>query len=491
MSTELGALLGRAAEELSTDGPLDDLRAVGLRRVVRRRRVQRHTVESVAGVAAAGVVGTAAWFGLDRGVPAPPAHTPSPSVSATPTLTPTPTPTPTPNPSLPPPLTPAPARAGVPDAFVAPPGLLGQTAEGWMLSIYRPQYVPVGGTVDDARADVQEVHLVSPAGEHYALLSLPVDPQVTVLHWDATAERARVGMTSDGHDMTVGWLDLRTGALTTDQPPFDETGTYLTTLPDGNELWTELEKTLLEGAANPGVGVYVVAPGADPRLLVVDPYPLNHAYLDPGSEQIVTETVGWGGLDVTRISDGSTRHISYDRPGVQCFLVGWVDDTSVLVTCNDADGRAIVDGGLPTTVLVDTATSTATVVSRLELGDPFPGISGRGVSAGGTLVFQGAPLTEDATFVDPTTGLYAWAGGTSTLLQSLGDDGGMFWTSVRGSTVYAEVAPTNADRAETITAHDLESGATTVLSGAPAPAEGVGQWLGDSVSWWVAGSSGN
>ena len=85
MSADLAQLLNRAAHELSTDGPLDAARATGLRRVVRRRRARRHAVESAVGVAAVGLVGSAAWLGAGRFAPAPPALGPSPSVSATPT----------------------------------------------------------------------------------------------------------------------------------------------------------------------------------------------------------------------------------------------------------------------------------------------------------------------------------------------------------------------------------------------------------------------
>ena len=51
---ELGELLGQAAEELSPTETLDDLGLARVVRSVRRRRVQRHTMESVVGVAAAG-----------------------------------------------------------------------------------------------------------------------------------------------------------------------------------------------------------------------------------------------------------------------------------------------------------------------------------------------------------------------------------------------------------------------------------------------------
>lgn len=95
--SDLGDTLSRAGDSLGGDvGPVEE---ATLRRIVggaRRRRVRRHTVQAVAGVALVAVLGGGGWWGMQREAPAP-AHTPTPQVttSATPTATPTPTPTPT------------------------------------------------------------------------------------------------------------------------------------------------------------------------------------------------------------------------------------------------------------------------------------------------------------------------------------------------------------------------------------------------------------
>lgn len=95
MSSELDALLARAAGEIEgSTSPLGGTALAQVRRRVHRRRVVRHVGESVAGVAAAGVVGTAVWLGSDR-APTPPAS-PAPTVtSPAPTADPTPDRTPT------------------------------------------------------------------------------------------------------------------------------------------------------------------------------------------------------------------------------------------------------------------------------------------------------------------------------------------------------------------------------------------------------------
>ena len=135
---ELGELLGEAAEELSPTETLDDLGFARMVRSVRRRRVQRHTVESVVGVAAAGVVGTAAWAGLKYTAPAP-ADTPAPSVSATPTESPA--------------VLPVPPTFGQVTAAPATAATIADARAGWVLaSSSRPTSSPGPRTTPSVRS---------------------------------------------------------------------------------------------------------------------------------------------------------------------------------------------------------------------------------------------------------------------------------------------------------------------------------------------------
>ena len=132
-----GALLGRAAEELSTDGPLDDLRAAGLRRVCGAAACSGTPSSPWPGSPPRAWSATAAWFGVNRGsgsrrrrrrrrrrapalTPSEPRRRPSPVVAA-------------------------PTVPGVPPADARrPPGSLEQTTPGWVLAIYRTA-VPMPG----------------------------------------------------------------------------------------------------------------------------------------------------------------------------------------------------------------------------------------------------------------------------------------------------------------------------------------------------------
>ncbi|WP_456845190.1 hypothetical protein, partial [Cellulomonas sp. P5_C6] len=235
MSADLRTLLGQAAEELSTDGPMDQLRAAGLRRIVRRRRAQRHTAESVAGVAAAGVVGAAAWFGVEHVSPPPPAHHPSPTVTSTPS--PSPSPSSTPSPTLV--MTSSP---GLPPMAPLPDGLLEATTPGWVLAQSRPSYGPQDGVSGEGTDVADVVYLVSPQGGRYRVLDRPLSAGLALLHWRAGEARALVLEYADGSrssaDSRPAWLDLRDGSTT----PVEGVGALpelVTMTVDGTTVWRD------------------------------------------------------------------------------------------------------------------------------------------------------------------------------------------------------------------------------------------------------------
>jgi len=93
---DLGELLHSARDAIAhASGPIPERDLQHVHAVVRRARIQRHTVESFGAAAFAGVIGVGAWTAYGHGSrePVTPAST---SPTSSPTSKPTPTPTPTP-----------------------------------------------------------------------------------------------------------------------------------------------------------------------------------------------------------------------------------------------------------------------------------------------------------------------------------------------------------------------------------------------------------
>jgi len=99
---DLGELLHSARDAIAhASGPIPERDLQHVHAVVRRARIQRHTVESFGAAAFAGVIGVGAWTAYGHGsrepvTPASTSPTSSPTSEPTPTPTPTPTPAPTP-----------------------------------------------------------------------------------------------------------------------------------------------------------------------------------------------------------------------------------------------------------------------------------------------------------------------------------------------------------------------------------------------------------
>ncbi|GIG19741.1 hypothetical protein Cch01nite_04650 [Cellulomonas chitinilytica] len=130
MDSDLDALLARGAGDLERQVPAMADRAFGsVRGAVRRRRVRRHAVESVAAVAGVAAVGVVAWLGAAHGTPAP-AHTPSVTSSTSPSATPSSSPSATS--STAPPTAPPDDAAGI--ARVLSPS----TGETWQEPVEDP-----------------------------------------------------------------------------------------------------------------------------------------------------------------------------------------------------------------------------------------------------------------------------------------------------------------------------------------------------------------
>ena len=346
MATELRNLLGQARDELGAPHqPLDDLGWSRVVRAVRRRRTQRHAVESVVGVAAAGAVAVAGWAGLTHQAPPPPAHTPSPTANTTPSPTSTPSTTPTPTATTAPIPTSSP---GLPPSLPLPAGVLEDASTGWVLAVHRPAWLPVDDSADERTVVANVVYLVAPTGERYRLLDLPLEPRTDVLHWRAGDTRALVATTqADGSMPRPGMLDLRDGTLTPVSTP--ESSWYAGTTASGSHLW-------------------VTDTGDEPRTRLVetddsgaqiDRGPSGDVvHLDPTGRRVAWLRPDTSGTTVLDLQTGE-RHdvLPMDRPW-PCRPVSWVDATQLLLTCADySDGS---DGMTGAVYRVDATRADAT-----------------------------------------------------------------------------------------------------------------------------------
>jgi hypothetical protein len=192
MSSELDALLARAAGEIeSSAGPLGTTALAQVRRRVHRRRVVRHVGESVAGVAAAGAVGTVVWIGMDR--------TPTPPAGPTPTVT-SPAPSADPTPTQTTPAGPVKRSAKLSDADVLAHLANPRTGETW----HSPQEAPAD--VKALLGSVSGLNTVLSVGERgdatiYAVVlgdketaDITLDPAfaASVLLYEVDADGARM-----------------------------------------------------------------------------------------------------------------------------------------------------------------------------------------------------------------------------------------------------------------------------------------------------------
>ncbi|GEM00316.1 hypothetical protein [Cellulomonas terrae] len=453
-------------------------------RSVRRRRTVRHSVQGLGVGAVAVAVAGASWFGLQRTDPPLPATTSTPSATSSPAPSAT-TPTPT---------VVHDEILGLPPTRSLPPGLLEQATPGWVLATYHS--VPAGATELEPGVEgipggvVHTVVLVSPAGEMYRVVDLPLDMGVTILRWEAGSTTAVVRIEWVG-DLGVGMesravLDLTSGTLTptalglfsSDYFP----NMYVGDAADGVELWDEaastdaivsnLYRVRQDGSAPEFVGdigfVWLLDPTG--RWLVSN-----------GPEDLEAEE-GFLLLDVV---DGGTTQLSYGVPGQRCDVVGWFDPGRLLAFCTD-DGTSETDPAAANAAYyridVSPSGATPTLLTRIGLTDPHPTDtwSGAWVSSG-TVAFAGAVGSLDVRCADDT---YLWTGSSaraapvapgSSPLRILGGDPLLVESTTGGCTGGATAA--------TLRAYDAASGTSAVLAPEPAPTADVPVWSIGLVSW--------
>jgi|GEM_PF-1681997 len=451
MTNDLSTVLGRAVDELSPTGAPDDLVLARILRGTRRRRVQRHTVESVVGVAAAGVVGTAAWAGLRFTAP-PPAVTPTQSATPSPTASASASPSASPSvspsgqPTTPPPV---PASFGQPSSVPVTPAILAGAKAGWMLAMYAPMYD--SSAVSDVVASGQTVlYLVSPVGDFYRLFDVPEGDQGSywLIHWTAGQDRALVAMP----DTTYRWLDLRTGGLS----PVDN-------VPAGHQfVGVDARGRTIWQAYDAAGTVRATAPDGTFTDLVTGLAPLSGP-LSPGRDMVSS------GSGIVDLGTDGARYFSTTNGS--CEPVGWLSESEIVIACtHPSTGRQLFSTTFTTAINWD-----APVVPPVPL--QFDGIAGDSVTAvspldDGRLVVSGADAaTGDVGvwMVDGSTVSEVWRGSP---LQSID-------TQVVGTTLFVR---TSADDTPLeVIAYDLTTGSPTVM--VPAPTES-GVEYGLSVWWW-------
>jgi hypothetical protein len=441
---------------------------------IRRRRVVRHSVEAGVGIAASGAVAAGAWFGahVDR-APAPPAQ--SPSTSATPTPAPT-SPTPTGSATTGPTTSAEPSAApGLPSALPAPDGLLATTGPGWVLAVYRS--APADPT--SAAAVVHALLAIAPDGTRYRLLGLPPDQTVELLDWHASDARARVsyGPVGVGGNLT-GWLDLRTGVLTRDEPALPAEHAYEARLDDGTTLWT----------ANLDAGpiqLWATTDAGDARLVGQLGDTWTKPQVNPSQTRVAALTPTASSVIVLDLANGARSTVDLAVPGGECALLGWLDDRSVLVSCFDHSGPDPIVQRNPRLVRVDVDGGALTTLARLGVGQPFAlnGVVGVIVRPG-TVAFPAYTLDAVIPMGDVCpNSVWEWSGaGLQQVPTAAGSD--TFRLAAAGGDLYLEASSGCAAR---ITPPSLTrvapGGGSTVLAPPPDPLAGAATQT--SLSWVV------
>ncbi len=477
MTRDIADLLAGAVEERAE--ALVGLRptpaAFALTRVrIRRRRTVRHSVEAGVGVAASGVVAAGVWFGmqLDRS-PAPPVDTPTVAPTPGPT-TPAPTPTPTPSPTAT--ERPAPALPGQPSALLPPDDLLAHTGAGWVLAIYRSD----PPDADPTTVTSQALYAIAPDGTRYRLATTTDNVVLRLLDWQAGDGRARVAFGPPASEFVgVGWLDLRTGAMTPEAIDVPDDPLFVGRLDDGTELWQTAQ-------ASP-VRLYATTPGSPARLvgeLGDSTMPVLVSAPETRVATLATDTRRLIALD---LATGERRTVDLGD-GQMCTLLAWLDDASVLVQCFDPTGGERVVDWHPHLSTVNVDTGVVAEVESLGVGEPFVPVYSSGINLDHwTVAFPAYTLDDQVPTADVcTNGVWRWTPDGLRQLWAFGGSSDGMTLDTAGGSVFIEARPgclsgLESDELVAVAA----DGAVRVVAPAPDAVDGVA-WLTD-LSWTPAG----
>lgn len=477
MTRDISELLADAVEERAR--ALADLRpspaAFALTRVrIRRRRIVRHSVQTGVGLAASGVVVAGVWFGthLDR-LPAPPSQTPSTSVPPSPTTsastTTAPTTTTTPTGSLI-------VTPGLPSAFPAPDGLFAATEPGWVLTVYRS--APADAAGPDAAAHA--VIAIAPDGTRYRLADLPADQNVELLDWQAGDRRARISYGPWGVDGGfTGWLDLRTGTLTQDEPSLPADRWYEARLDDGTDLWST---NLTSGS----VELWAVAASGQARLVGQLGDHWTEPRVSPSQTRVAALADTADRVVVLDVASGARSTLDLAVPAGECALLGWLDDDALLVSCVDHTGPDPIVQRHPRLARVDVDTGATAQVAALGVGQPFALSGAVGVTVEpGVVAFPALTLDAEVPIADVCPdSVWEWsADGLRQVATPKGSD--MFRLAAAGGDLYVATSSGCTDgTAPPQVQRVADDGSTSVLGPAPEPLVGVETRT--SLSWVVA-----
>ncbi len=293
-------------------------------RTVRRRRVVRRSLQTLAVVPLVGGLAAGAYFGLGslRAPDVDPAVTPTDSV-----VSPTPSPT-----------TAELERGelvtepGLPPYYEAPADLLSHTGDGWVAMTYRPQSAALAAGETEPLSHV--LVLAAPDGAMYRTAELPLDLDVQLLYWQAGAAQARVWWTDGESPLTVGVLDVLTGDLVADDVQFERWASFIGYSAVGAELW--VEDPVASGDGPDGeVTVWSIAPDGS-RRTVASLDSMGVPMIDPAGRQLLTEGVrSEDGFAVVDLDSGAVREVSFGMPDQTCVVVGWLDAVAVATLCHD------------------------------------------------------------------------------------------------------------------------------------------------------------
>ncbi|WP_421735644.1 hypothetical protein [Cellulomonas sp.] len=487
MTADLGRLLEQAATDLGrSQEPADagTMRRLAVR--VRRRHVARHATQSAAVVAIIGVLGTAAWAGLLRhDVPHPAVPAPTTTAPAPTTTAPAPTSPPAPSPSATAATEPAASVQvpGVPTLTPAPDGLLDRTGPGWVLANFRPQTLQ--HAYEDGLVEANVLVLISPTGERYRLVDLPLDEDVLLATWTPGSATAVV-TTGPGGPAHRAVVDLRTGTVTVDDRGMPAGLGYLGRAGDGSELWTQ---TGSDGAGA-ATSLYAVGATGPGRLLSDDAPDASGALVDPTGEwlavaydtRFATSTAGVAVYDIAR-----GAFVWRPVGAGTCEPVAWLDGRHLLVRCTQSEGGS----GASVLYLLDARFGDVSVQQTLTEGDVVP-VFGFGTWVGGeTVVFAGRRTLDPSACGD---GLYSWSDHVAGPLPRVPPENpshswtpdtwtpvavdGLVYVASTGGCVSGDLMPTE------LSVVDPASGGVTLLSPRP-----DGDWGRSLATWVVAAKS--
>jgi len=437
-------------------------------RTVRRRRVVRRSLQTLAVVPLVGGLAAGAYFGLGslRAPDTEPAVTPTDYVTH-------------------PPRTLAPlvkgdlvSEVGLPPFYEAPANLWAHVDSGWVAMTYRPEYVGADGESSGTLSNA--LFVADPDGELFRVAELPLPLEIQVLSWEVGQQRVRVMWPTPIDDaarpLVTGWVDVRTGELTEDAQQFERWASYVGRDADGAEIWVEdpaYEEDVVAGGSG-GATVWSIGPDGA-RRVVTDIGDRGVPLLDPSGTQLLAPGAEPAReLVVVDLGSGDARDVPLGVSDQVCAVVGWLDAGGVAALCHDPvsdDAEAALDrvdyvaqnAGLYRVEAV--ADGGTTLLHAFAEGEPVP-LPWTGVNAGDGAVLY---VVGDGFPEGCTRGFGAWDGVAVRTVQGAHPDGAnVHWSRpgvVGGPALAVSSASCEAGDAQaTVATIDPATGAARILT---------------------------